>query len=222
MNDDTTKNLPNSKDSGWQETLTALCAELKSGRTSALARDRFFEEYQRVCKGVALRLLSGWKWRGDVLRDAEEIAAESTKILLKQDADFGGVFDSKPKTDSQLRGYLSRTIWRSCVQIALRMQRKTLLLSLDELLEAGRDFEVPHSRLSQEIRAELAEVMDVLEATRGNYKMLPSGVSLLDCLLAAELGDGRLDGVKRRTLQRYAKQIREFLARHFDGSKDEP
>jgi len=222
MNDDTTNKLSNSEDSGWQETLTALCANLKTARTSALARDRFFEEYQRVCKGVALRLLSKWKWRGDVARDAEEIAAESTKILLKQESDFGGVFGSKPKTDSEFRGYLTRTIWQSCLQIALRMRRKTLLLSLDELLEAGRDFEVPHSRSAQEIRAELAEVLAVLEATRGNYKMLPAGASLLDCLLAAELRDGRLNGVKRRTLQRYAKQIREFLARHFDDSKHEP
>lgn len=226
MNDDKFKNPRSSlynnflKDSGWRETMLALCKELKAAGTSISARERFFDGYQRACRSVAFHLLTRWQWQGDIRRDAEDIASESTKILLNQETRRSGIFGSKPTTDTELRGYLSRTIWRSCTQVAMRLTPRLFVLSLEELLESGRDFRTPHPRPQQEMRAELTEVLAALEATRGVYRKLPDGVNLLDCVLAAEVGGGSLVGVKKRTLQRYAKQIRTFLARHLDDPGD--
>lgn len=207
-------------DSEWQETLGILCLELKASKTSGEARARFFSGYRNACKRVALRLLSSWKWQGDIQRDAEDIASESTKILIGQEARGAGIFGSKAMSTAQLRGYLTRTIWRSCVQIAVRMQPKALLISLDQLLEEGWDFGVLRLRSEQELRAELTEIFAALEVNRSKYRKIPEALSLLDCLLWAEFGDGGFDAIKKRTLQRYVNQIRKFLKSEFDDPED--
>ncbi len=226
MNDDTRNRQPNSEDDkfgcGWNETLAAICDELKSSRSCSNARARFFAGYRNACKRVALRLLSSWKWRGDIQRDSEDIASESVKILLGQEARGAGIFGPKAMGDAALRGYLTRTIWRSCLQIAARMRPKALLVSLEQLLDEGWDFGVSRPRSEQELRAELTEILTVLEANRSRYRKIPMAISLSECLLWAEFGVGGFEEIKKRTLQRYMQQIRYFLAREFDAPEDVP
>lgn len=212
-NEDSSISLSPASDSGWDEILGFLCRQLQASENSDDARERFFLGYQKLCRGVAVRLLGGWKWKGDIRRDAEDIASESVKILLTQEARSSGVFGSRAKKSAHLRGYLSRTIWRSCVQIAMRMQPKMILLSLDQLLDAGEDFGIERLRSRQEMRAELTEILAILETGRIIYRQLPDEVNLLDCLLAAEFGHGGIEGIKKRTLQRYVSQIRNLLKR---------
>jgi hypothetical protein len=200
-------------DSDWDEMLDFLCGELLASKNSSVAREHFYSQYQKVCRAVALRILSDWKWKGDIAYDAEEIASESVKILLLQESQGRGVFHLD--LNGQYRGYLSRTIWRSCVQIAMRMQPRIAFDSLDQLLLQGMEFSATGGRPPQELHAELMEILCLLEAVRGDYPKIPAHLHPLECVLSGEIGDSELEGIKRRTLQRYAKRIRNLLIRHF-------
>jgi len=206
--------------SGWEETLNFLCRELKASKTSADARARFFAGYRTTCKRVAFRILAGWKWKGDIGRDAEDIASESLEILLGQEARTAGIFASRAMGAAELRGYLTRTIWRSCLQIAMRMRPREVLLSLDRMIEEGWEPGDFPSRTQQELRAEISEILAALESIQGQFRKIPKGMSLVDLLLCTEFEDTPLKGIKKRTLQRYLSQIRHFLSRQLDGRND--
>ncbi len=207
----------------WRRGIEELLKELDASRTDVRARERFYERFWKMSVSAAKRILETRGWKGDIHHDAEEVASQSLVTLLRQEARGSGVFGFVPKTPADIRRYLSGTIWKGCGQRASKLQG-TLMESLDELLEAGKDLEALRSRCAADpaLRLDLQQaVSQMREEERGQYRRLPAGVTPIDCVLDVAMGEAIVEGVPLRTVQRYMEESRRELARrlHWEPSR---
>ena len=204
-------------DSSWAQRVQKLAKALCEGD-----RELFYREYSEMSRTVGTRILSDWGWRGDIYQDAQDVASECTLVLLKQESKGAGVFKQEKRTHAQLCGYLSRTIWQSCAQRIMQLQKemKAPVVSLEALKqESGFDLsELRDNCLSSpDKRLALEEAIEKMQQDRRSYSKLPKGITPLDCVLDEAVAKAVLqETVPTRTLERYRKQIRETIALEMD------
>jgi hypothetical protein len=217
------KNPGREEVSGWQRVTGQLAHDLIRATLdhNAAARERFYGGFWRLVRQVAVSQLRSWNWRGDVHHDAEELASDCVRNLLRQEARGAGIF-AKVRRGEEIQPYFSGLIWRTCRQRARRLKASCADVSLDELLPGGEDGEqrtrldvlADRSMDNADVRHHLRDLMESLREDRhGRYRRLPAGMTPLDCVLDVEMVMARDKGLAKRTLQRYAKDIRDRLAR---------
>ena len=204
-------------DSEWRQGIDALAGEFLEAQKSRSERTRglFYERFWKMSVSAAKSVLRSRGWRGDMHQDGLDVASANVAILLQQEERGKGVFGARPRTEDEIRGYLSRTIWLGCKQRIGRVMKKQME-SLDALIEAGMDLGLLHDQCVSDpvLRMDLKVALENLQQDqRGHYRKLPAGVTPLDCVMDVGVGKALLKGVKMRTLQRYTKQIREDVAR---------
>jgi hypothetical protein len=205
----------------WAQRVQKLANALCEGD-----RELFYREYSEMSRTVATRILSNWGWRGDIYQDAQDVASECTLALLKQESRSAGVFKQEKRTHAHLCGYLSQTIWQSCKQRIMQLQRemKAPVVSLEALMEEnGFDLrELRDNCLSTpDKRLALKEAIEKMQQDRRSYPKLPKGITPMDCVLDEAVAKAVLqETVPTRTLERYRKQIRETIALEMDIDLD--
>ncbi len=204
-------------DSSWAQRVQKLAEALCEGD-----RELFYREYSEMSRTVATRIMSDWGWRGDIYQDAQDVASECALVLLKQESRSAGIFKEDKRTQAHFCGYLRRTIWKSCKQRIMQLQRdmKAPVLSLEDLKEEyGFDLnELRDNCLSSpDKRLALKEAIEKMQQDRRSYSKLPKGITPMDCVLDEAVAKAVLqETVPTRTLERYRKQIRETIALEMD------
>jgi hypothetical protein len=202
----------------WQQLLADLAQSLPLIKSCRWERNSFYTNYLQMCQGAARVVLCKMNWRGDLYHDSQDIASECVKGLIRQEQQANGAFSEEPRTQEQLRGYLSRTIYRSCKQRAIeligKVTRQSKVKQRMELANNDR-LEQLHREYSSQPWRRLA-LKEALESmSKAHRRQLPKGITPLQCVLDDALGNGLLEGkVPLRTLQRYKQQARETLANH--------
>lgn len=207
--------------SSWAQQVKQLAEALCEGD-----RERFYREYSEVSRAVATGIMNGWGWKGDIYQDAQDVASECTLVLLKQENKDAGIFKQEKRTPDHFCGYLSRTIWQSCKQRIMELQRETkaFVVSL-EALQEEKGFDLAELRdlclSTPDQRMALEEAVEKMQRDRKSYPKLPKGITPMDCVLDEAVSKALLKKtVPTRTLERYRKNIRETIVLEMDIDLD--
>ena len=204
--------------SDWSQGIAGLAEDLKALPKDNKARERFYDGFWNMSVAAACKLMREGGWKGDMHHDAKDVAAQSTWILLRQEARGKGLFSGVARTPEEIRGYLSATIWKGCRQRMGAMARK-FMESLDAMLEAGKEIEALNEKCISDpaLRMDLMQaISEMREAERGHYRKLPSGMTPIDCVLDLAMGEALVEGIPLRTIQRYMESSRRDLARRIN------
>lgn len=202
----------------WSSRLEGLAQTLPLIKHSPQERSKFYASYLEMCQEAARVVLCKMSWHGDLFHDSQDVASECVKNLIQQEEKGNGAFSQDSRTPDQFRGYLSRTIYRSCKQRALDLLGKVARQSRVKQrveIEAGDRLRQLHREFASQPWRRLA-LKDALEALRkAHRRQLPKGITPLHCVLDDAMGEALLEGkVPLRTLQRYKQQARETIAKH--------
>ena len=180
-------------------------SESRKGLRTRRARDRFYEEFQRLSQVAATKTLRTWGWQGDINHDAEEVASECVVNLLRQEEQGKGIFQAP---EEALPQYLSGVIWRGVKQrIGERKGREERFwhqVPLELVSEIVPDSKV--SKVLLKISLEEA-IQKIAEEERRIYK-LPEGVVPLDGVLDKAVAKAIIGKVPKRSWQRYVRNSR--------------
>jgi len=132
--------------SNWFDRIEALAGELEAHRSnwedlhrSQAHGERFYQGVWELAGRFAQLHLRSQNWKGDVTQDAMDITAAFVERLLTQEQNRKGLFSAEPRSPSQLRGYLSRTIHigvRECAEKFRQSRRRWLSFEEDAVLAA--------------------------------------------------------------------------------------
>ncbi len=191
--------------------------EKLAGAFTANNRELFYREFAEASRGVATRVMKNWGYKGDIYHDAQDVASECTLLLLKQESKGTGLFKDEKRTPTQLRGYISKTIWDGCKQRIQPLVKKSPRFVSLEAMQGVNGFDV--SALLDEClstpdkRLALEEAVQKMQDDHRAYPKLPKGVTPMDCVLDDAVSKALLKkSVSARTLERYKKDIRETIA----------
>lgn len=195
--------------SNWQRGISLLVSELLSGGEGrdGVFSEQFWTRLLWLCVSAACKTLLAWR-REYIWHDAEDIASEVIRIFVSQHRESRGVFDStKGLSAGQLGGYLNNAIWRSVQQRASEFLSKANPLSkLSAFTYEAPSCSVPDPRL----RIDMIEAFKRLQAenSRSLYGRC-AGLSPLAALFDLAFAESSLEGIPRRTLQRFKQTVRE-------------
>lgn len=213
--------------SDWFDRIEELAGELESDRSipdnpnrPRIHRERFYQGVWELAGRFARQHLRIQNWKGDVTQDAMDITAAFCERLLAQEKNRTGIFGSTPRSPSQLRGYLSRTIHIGVREQAgkfRRSRRQWLSFEEDAVLAAA------DARKSDWL-PQVLRLTKALDSARTGIRKLPShavGTTSLELVLRLALnrkvqgGEAKKlvprKGVPTRTRQRREKCLRDQL-----------
>lgn len=203
-------------DSDWSRGIDALATEFNTTQTCEESRGRFYEMFWKMNVSAAKKRMNEWLWLGDIEQDSCDVASANVVTLLRQESKGRGVFNGHCRTPKQLRGYLSRVIWRGCEQRMNKLKpRMNPMDSLDAMLEVkgGIDKNLLHNHHAsdQVLRIDIKAADHAMQHDKSKRGYtLPDGMTPLGYLLDKGLLE---KGGKLRTLQRNKQAIRKEFAR---------
>jgi len=213
----------------WREKIHQLAEKLQSFRDLPACEEReklredFYESFRNLSAVASRKLIHEWEWKGDRFHDSEDIVSACTSILLRQEVQCKGPFNSaKVAAGCQLRGYLSRLVWRGAAQRTANLYREQVRCRKGD--ESPLDMASrPEDAVSfwQDVQT-LRERL--LTGLPGKYRT-PAGQIPLDGVLdkaLADAGERKLHeetGVPKRTWQRLEQEARDLLRQRLRHSE---